>query len=50
MGYRSICGGGVIARCISLLNAVRKIYAGILVDGVRRVIQDLIDDDQEGFR
>ena len=29
---------------------VRKIYAGILVDRVHRVTEDLISDDQRGFR
>ena len=29
---------------------VGKIYAGILVDRVRRGIGGLIDDEQEGFR
>ena len=37
-------------RGISLLNAVGKIYAGILVDRVHRVTGVLIDDDQGGFR
>ena len=26
-----------------------KIYAGILVDGIPRVTEDFIDDDQEGL-
>ena len=38
--YRGIC----------LLNVIRKIYAGIFVDRVRRVTGCLIDDKQEGFR
>ena len=29
---------------------VGKIYAGVLVDRVRRVTGGLIDDEQEGFR
>ena len=37
-------------RGISLLSVVGKIYAGILVDRVRRVTGSLIDDKQEGFR
>ena len=37
-------------RGISLLNVVRKIYAGILIDRVHRVIGGLIDDEQGGFR
>ena len=37
-------------RSISLLNIVGKIYAGILVDRIRRVSGDLIDDEQRGFR
>ena len=32
-------------RGVSLLSVVRKIYAGILVDRVRRVTGGLIDDD-----
>ena len=35
---------------VLLLCVVRKIYAGILVDRVRRVAGDLIDDEQRGFR
>ena len=34
---------------ISLLSVVGKIYAGILVDIVRRVIEGLRDDKQEGL-
>ena len=37
-------------RGISLLNVVRKLYAGILVDRVYRVTGGLIDDEQGGFR
>ena len=37
-------------RSISLLSVVGKIYAGILVDRVYRVIGGLIDDEQGGFR
>ena len=33
-----------------MLSVVGKIYAGILVDGVRRVTGGLIDDEQGGFR
>ena len=29
---------------------VGKIYAGILVDRVRRMIEELIDDERGGFR
>ena len=36
-------------RDISLLCVVRKIYAGILMDRVRRVTWGLIDDEQGGF-
>ena len=35
---------------ISLLSVVGKIYADLLVDGVRRVTGGLIDDEQGGFR
>ena len=35
---------------ISLLSLVRKIYAGVIVDRVRKVTEDLIDDEQGGFR
>ena len=37
-------------RSISLLSVVGKIYAGILVERVRRVNGGLIDDEQRGFR
>ena len=37
-------------RSISLLIVVRKIYAGILVDRVYKVTEDLIDDEQRGLR
>ena len=37
-------------RGISLLIDVGKIYAGILVDIVRKVTEGLIDDEQGGFR
>ena len=37
-------------RGISLLSVVGKIYAGILVDRVRRVIAGFINDEQGGFR
>ena len=33
-----------------MLSLVGKIYAGILVDIVRKVTEDLIDDGQGGFR
>ena len=33
-----------------MLSVVGKIYAGILVDRVRRLIGGLIDDEQVGFR
>ena len=36
-------------RGISLLSVVGRIYAGVLVDGVRRVSGGLIDDEQGGF-
>ena len=35
---------------MSLLSVVAKIYAGILVDRVRRVTRGLIDGEQEDFR
>ena len=37
-------------RGITLLSVVGKIYAGILMNSVRRVIEDLIIDEQGGFR
>ena len=37
-------------RDISLLSVVGKIYAGILIDRVRRVTGGLIDDEQGVFR
>ena len=37
-------------RGITLLSVVGKIYAGILVDRVRRVTGGLIDDEQGSFR
>ena len=37
-------------RGISFLSMVGKIYAGILVDKVCKVTEDLIDDEQGGFR
>ena len=33
-----------------MLSVVGKIYAGILVDRVRRATGSLIDDEQGGFR
>ena len=33
-----------------MLSVVRKIYAGILADRVRKVTEGLIDDEQGGFR
>ena len=33
-----------------MFSVVEKIYAGILVDGVRRVTVGLIDGEQGGFR
>ena len=37
-------------RGINLLSVVGKIYAGVLVDRVRRVIGGLIDDEQGDIR
>ena len=37
-------------RSVSLLSVIEKIYAGIIVDRVRRVNGGLIDDGQGGFR
>ena len=37
-------------RGINLLSVVGKIYAGILVDKVRKVTEGLIDDEQGVFR
>ena len=46
-GERSECKN---YRGIRLLNVVGKIYAGILIDRVRRVTGGLIDEEQGGFR
>ena len=35
---------------ITLLSVIVKIYAGILVDLIRKVTEGLIDDEQGGFR
>ena len=37
-------------RGISFLTVVGKIYAGILIDRVRRVTGSLIDNEHRGFR
>ena len=37
-------------RGISLLNVIEKIYAGILLDRVRKVTEGLIDREQGDFR
>ena len=37
-------------RGINLFSVVGKIYAGILIDIVRRVTGGLIDDEEGGFR
>ena len=37
-------------RGINLLRTVGKLYAGILVDRVHKVTEDLIDDEQCSFR
>ena len=37
-------------RGISLLSVVGKIYAGILIERVRRVTRGLIDNEQGSFR
>ena len=37
-------------RGISLLRVVGKIYSGILVDKIRRVIEGFTNDEQRGFR
>ena len=39
----------IIEVYISLLSVVGKMYAGILGDGVCRVIGALIDDEEGGF-
>ena len=44
-GERTDCSN---YRGISLLSLVGKIYAGILVDRVRKVTWGLIDDEQGG--
>ena len=46
-GERTECS---IYRGISLLRVIRKIYARIQVDRVRKVTEDLIDDEQGRFR
>ena len=46
-GERSGCK---IYRGITLLSVVGKIFAGILLDRVRRVTGGLIDDEHGGFR
>ena len=46
-GERTECSN---YRGISLLSVVVKIYAGILVDRVCKVIEGLTDDEQGGFR
>ena len=46
-GERTECS---IYKGITLLSVVGKIYAGILVDRVRKVTEGLIDDMQRGFR
>ena len=37
-------------RCVSLFSVVGEIYAGILVDRVRKVTEGFIDDEQGRFR
>ena len=46
-GERTECGN---YRGISLLSVVGKIHAGILVDRIFKVTEDLIDDEQGWFR
>ena len=46
-GERTKCSN---YRGISLLSVVGEIYAGILVDRVRKVTEGLIDNEQGGFR
>ena len=38
------------SRGISLLSMVGKLYAGILMDSICRVIEGLVGNEQEGFR
>ena len=45
-GERTKC---INYRGISLISVVRKFYAGILVDRVRKVNEGFIDDEQGGF-
>ena len=47
IGDRTECSN---YRGIRLLSVGGKIYAGILVDRVSRMIEGLIDDEQGGFR
>ena len=37
-------------RGVSLLSVIEKIYAGIIVDRVRKLTEDLIYDEKGGFR
>ena len=46
-GERTECSN---YRGIGLLSVIGKIYAGILVDRVRKETEGLIDDEQGGFR
>ena len=46
-GERTEC---INYRGVSLLSVVGNIYAGILINRVRKVTQGLIDDKQGGFR
>ena len=51
--YTRVNEGGLNVRTIEVLawgSAVGKIYAGILVDRVRRVTRGLIDNEQGGFK
>ena len=44
---RAECGND---RGISLLNVVRKVYARIVSDGVKILMDELVMDEQGGFR
>ena len=46
-GERMKCSNN---RGVSLLSVIEKIYAGILIDRVRKVTEGLIDYKQRGFR
>ncbi|MBD4637125.1 hypothetical protein GUG46_07945, partial [Xanthomonas citri pv. citri] len=46
-GNRKVCGN---CRGISLLSVVGKVYASILVDRVRNIVESVLGEVQCGFR